>query len=325
MRELHQKIPTRFKSLGNRVENQAVLNRIHKFNTLIIAFLVFALSPTGIANEWANYYFPDALESYWVYEDQDGNELTRYAVEPEEIEGKNYRSFTYTPKLEDWADYEYYVRPYFYQVSDEWVAFFIGDELENAGKAATTRQMEDALGVMRETISSQGLPDGVSIDTNYDIQVEAQDYFYLLPTPVTFNEEWNAMKANVTVTLTVEIHGLPFELPEANQTITTYATIVETGKVVGTETVETEVGTFEDCLKIEYQTEASTEVELPPTLQQEGTGLVEQQIDESLTTLWLAPNVGIVKWTHEHEESDEVKMMELIQYEIKSTESQSGE
>ncbi len=324
MRELHQKPPTRSKSWRYRVRNQNGRNRT-KFSLLIAVLLVFGLSTTSMSNEWANYYFPDALDSFWVYEDQDGEELTRYAIEPEEMDGETYRAFSYSPRLEDWAEYEYSVRPYFYQVSDEWIAFSVGREVENALKAATTKQLEEGIAVMREAMSSQGLPDGVSIDFDYDIQVGAQDYFYFLPTPATFNEEWQAMQLNLTITMTIEIQGLPFEVPEANQTVKTYLTVVETGNVVSTEAVDTVAGTFEDCLKIEFQTETSTDIELPPELQAQGSALLgEQQTDESLTTLWLAPNVGIVKWMHEHEQSDEERSLELIQYEINSTESESN-
>ena len=31
-------------------------------------------------------YFPNTLGSYWVYEDQDGNELTRRVIEDKEID-----------------------------------------------------------------------------------------------------------------------------------------------------------------------------------------------------------------------------------------------
>ena len=64
---------------------------------MLTLLFVFSFSATLMGNEWANYYFPDALESYWHYEDQDGNELTRYAVEPVDIDGETYRAFSYAP------------------------------------------------------------------------------------------------------------------------------------------------------------------------------------------------------------------------------------
>ena len=83
---------------------------------ILALLLIFGCSTTLMGNEWANYYFPDALGNYWVYEDQNGDELTRYAIEPENIDGETYRAFTYDPGLENWADFEHYIQPYYYQV-----------------------------------------------------------------------------------------------------------------------------------------------------------------------------------------------------------------
>lgn len=297
------------------------------FRFILATLLLFGFSATLMGNEWANYYFPDAPGSYWVYEDQNGDKLTRYAIEPEEIDGEFYRAFSYDPALEDWADFEHYVRPYFYQVGADWVAFFVGTEIENALKAATMRQMEEMMVMVRQALQEQ-MPEGLNItfDIDYDIEVDSQDYFYFLPTPATFNEEWTAIEINVVLTMTIDFQGLPVEVPGGSaQTVKTYTTLVETGNVTGTETVETDAGTFEDCLVIEYRTDASTEtvtsVEVP-----EQPGSQDQQ-DVTLTTLWLAPNVGIVKFEHQHETSPEnaefgIEMpedqtLELTSYEIK--------
>ena len=303
------------------------------FRFILAILLLFGLSTTLIGNEWANYYFPDAPGSYWVYEDQNGDELTRYAIEPEEIDGEFYRAFSYDPRLEDWAEFEHYVQPYFYQVGTDWVAFFVGTEIENALKAATMQQMEEALVLMRQAMQEQ-MPEGlnISFDIDYDVEVDSADYFYFLPTPATFGEEWTAIETNVVLTLTIDIKGMPIEIPGGStQTVKTYTTLIETGNVTGTETVETEAGTFEDCLVIEYRTDASTEtvmsVEVP---QQPGP---QDQQDVTITTVWLAPNVGIVKFEHQHDASaeneelglatPEDQTLELIQYEIKSSSSEN--
>ena len=65
-------------------------------------------------------------------------------------------------------------------------------------------------------------------------------------------------------------------------------TIMETGIVKGTETVVAAAGTFEDCLKVEYRTE-TTAVFDPPPDEMDPPG-------EIVTTVWFAPNVGIVKF-----------------------------
>ena len=195
------------------------------------------------------------------------------------------------------------------------------------------KQMEELMAVIQQGMQEQ-VPEGlnISFDIDYDVEVESQDYFYFLPTPATFDEEWPAVEINVVVTMTIDIQGAPMELPGGSmQTIKTFTTLVETGNVTGTETVETEAGTFEDCLVIEYRTDATTEtvlsVEVP---QQPGP---QEQNDVTVTTIWLAPNVGIVKFEHVHEkpeqneafgglEGPEDQTLELIRYEITGSPSE---
>ena len=306
---------------------------LKKMRSIFILLLVFGFSAMSMGNEWANYYFPDMVGSYWTYQDQDGNELRRYAIEPEEIDGETYRAFSYEPALEDWADFEYYIQPYFYQIGDDWVALFVGTEIENSLKASTTREMEKMLPLMREQMMA-GAPEGAgfSIDLTYDIDVDSADYFYMLPTPATFNEEWTALELNVGMTLTMNIQGVPIEIPGgASPTIKTSSSIIEIWNVTGTETVETPAGTFEDCLRIEYQTNETVQMNMSiPGVEQQPP---EERNGTTVTTLWLAPNVGIVKFSHEHPESDKEKeklglepegesTLELINYEIKTSPSE---
>ena len=295
---------------------------LKKMQPIFMLFLIFGLSTISIGNEWANYYFPDTVGSYWTYEDQDGNELTRYAIEPEEIDGETYRTFSYDPALENWADFEHYTHPYFYQVGDDWVAFFVGEEIENQFKAVMEQEMEETLPTIRQQMIGDG-PGGVDLDLNYDVEVESGDYFYLLPTPVTYNEEWTSLEVSVTLTITMDIQGAPIEIPGGAPTIKTHLTLVETGVVTGTETVETAAGTFEDCLIIEYQTDTTMQMTVSiPGIEPEEP---EEQESIGVTTIWLAPNVGIVKFRYPSEDDEDEETLELTNYEIKSTESESGE
>ena len=289
---------------------------VKKMQSVFVLLCIFGFSATLMGNEWANYYFPDALDSYWTYEDQDGEVLTRYAIEPEEIDGETYRAFSYDPVLEDWANYQYYFHPYFYQVSDDWVAFFVGDDIENAMRAVTEQQWNEAMVAMKQQMNNQ-LPPGMSIDFNvtYDLDIQAQDYFYFLPTPATFNEEWEASRVDVEMDLQIDITSNVDGFPPTSQAITMFLTLVETGTVTGTETVDTSAGTFEDCLIIEYKMDATIETE--PDLPEAKT-MFADAYSGTLTTLWLAPNVGIVKVLQESESNDTVKTLELTQYEIKS-------
>ena len=301
---------------------------LKKIGFVSISLFIFGFSATLMGNEWANYYFPDTVGSSWTYEDQDGNELTRYAVEPEEVDGETYRAFSYEPTIDNWADFAYYVQPYFYQTSNEWVAFFAGTEIENAFKAVKAAHMEKIISLSREEIQRE-VPEGlnISLDIDYDVEVESQDYFYFLPTPATFDEEWAALELDVVMSMTFDF-GMP-EIPGGSeQTVTNYTTLVETGKVIGTESVETSAGTFEDCLRIEYRTDASTKIVAPEAAAALG-GIepeIQEQKDVSLATLWLAPNVGIVKFVHNQQlpeveielglEPPAEKTLELTRYEI---------
>ena len=297
---------------------------LKKFRSAFLLLLVFGFSSTLMANEWANYYFPDALGSYWTYENQDGDEFTRYAIEPQDIDGETYRAFSYDPPLENWEDYRYHLHSYFYQVGDDWVAFLTGDEIENAMKALVTNKLDEGvLQPLREQLD-QTAPPGVTFEISTTFEAEAQDYFYLFPTPVTYNEEWDSMVSQGKFVIRIDVAGDPNEIPPGGALIFTfYFDFSETGTVKTTETVETPAGTFEDCLKIEFQTDMGMTLETSPPL--EGMESMLPDNSKSLTTIWLAPNVGIVKMEQESDNNDTERTFELTNYEIKTTESGSGE
>ena len=297
---------------------------LKKSRSIFVLLFVFGFSATLMGNEWANYYFPDAVGSYWTYEDQDGEELTRYAINPEKIDGETYRAFSYDPPLETWEDYKYHLHPYFYQVGDDWVVLFTGDEIENAMKALVTKKLEEGvLQPLKEQLN-QTVPPGVTFEVSTTFEAEAQDYCYLFATPVTFNEEWNSMAIQGKFVVRIDVAGDPNEIPPGGALIFTFNfDVLEIGTVKTTETVETSAGTFEDCLKIEFQSEMEMTLETTPPI--EGTQSMVPDDSISSTTLWLAPNVGIVKMVQESENSDTVKSFELTKYDIKTTESESDE
>ena len=310
---------------------------LRKFRSAAVLLLILGFSSTLMGTERANDYFPNTVSSYWTYQDQDGNELTRYAVEPEEIDGETYHAFSHEPPLKNWADFEHYVQPYAYRVDDEGVTFFVGTETENAFKAVKIQQIEKRISLTRETIEQDAAANGlnISVETDYDVEVESQDYFHLLPTSTSLNEEWTALALNVTVSMTTEFKGMP-EVPgvPTKFIVDTYTTLVETGYITGTETVETPAGTFEDCLVIEYRADASIKT-VPPQiagLEADTEPVHQEQKDVSLTTLWLAPHVGIVKFVHNHQLSEEEqengleppseRTLELTRYEIQPSASE---
>ena len=282
---------------------------LKKFCVFLSLSLILGFSATLLGKEKTDTYFPHALGSYWVYKDQDGNKLTRRAVEKKTIEGETYHAFSYEPTLEDWIDYEHYVHPYFYQIRKDGIAFFVGDEVEKAFEAKLRKEME-ADSKKQQGISTTG---DVSADVSYEIEVEAKDDFYLLPTPIVFDKAWTATQISGSITLKLEIQSpIPnLQISGGDQESIPIA-LVEKGKVVTKETVKTAAGTFADCLKIEYWYAAMEKEDATKPNSSDTSGI------ES-TTLWLAPNVGIVKFIHVSADSKVKKSLELTQYEIKST------
>ena len=282
---------------------------LKRFRVFLSLSLILGFSATLLGKEKTDPYFPHALGSYWVYKDQDGNKLTRRAVETKTIENETYHAFSYEPAVEDWADYEHYVRPNFYQIRPDGISFFVGDEFEKAFEAKLRKEME-ADSKKQQGISTTG---DVSANVSYEIEVEAKDDFYLLPTPIVFDKAWTAMQISGSITLKLEIQStIPnLQVPGGDQEPIPIA-LVEKGKVTAKETVKTAAGTFEDCLKIEYWY-AATEKEDATKPTSSGTSGIES------TTLWLAPNVGIVKFIRVSADSKVEKSLELTQYEIKPT------
>ena len=299
---------------------------LKRFCTVFTLLLVFGLSTVLMGDELeTTQYFPDTLGSYWVYVDQDGNELTRRAVEDEEIAGETYRAFSYEPAFEDWIDYDYHIHPNLYHIGEEYVTFLVGNDARKAVRGHLAKEMGILLKMMKEMAPPEA---EAGFNLLYEIEIEAQDEFYTLPTSGTFHEKWEATQIKAKITLSPDPpQGDPEE-------ITLEFTIVETGKVEGMENIETPAGTFEDCLKIEYRTHTGVAI-FPDEAAEEGE---INPPGESVTTVWLAPNVGIVKYHQEAEDiflktipepqiraSTTVKTLELKKYEIKSADSEEDE
>lgn len=285
-----------------------------------VGALLFVLSITffntilmGI--EKTTNYFPATLGSYWVYEDQDGNELTRRAVEGEEIAGEMYHAFEYEPEFENWEDYDYHVHPTLFKVDETGIKYLIDDNVKKSYKQRLTNELQESV-----EKSAQNMPPEAQFKPNFDVEIENQSHFILLKFPITLNEEWETTRIKPTLDIKVNFNS-PDVDPELAGYITgsiLYFTIFETGIILTKETVDTLAGKYEDCLKIEYRTET-----VMPKLHG-GDG---PKAGESVTTLWLAPNIGIVKYHQEVEKpilsdfgnpetTTHVKTYELKKYEI---------
>ncbi|MDE0316684.1 MAG: hypothetical protein OXM61_17500 [Candidatus Poribacteria bacterium] len=272
---------------------------LKKLCPLLIFFLSFYFSSTLIGYESTHKYFPSTLGSFWIFEDQDGNEFTRQIIETEEITGETYYNFCYEPVLEDWKDFHRYMHLSLFNVGEEWITFVVGDKIKKAVAARLTREMEIFSKLAKSSLENSAPAElNLTVDFNYNVKVEAEDQFNLLPIQTTPDEEWEATQINAKITMKFDIQGLPdfqnaADIPE----MTVDFSIIETGKILGTETVETPAGTFEDCLKVEFKTETEMIASHPS-----GTG-TEDLPGESVTTLWFAPNVGIVKF---HQETEKI-------------------
>ncbi len=268
---------------------------LKRFSFIFSILLVLLLSATLRGNETAKLYFPSTLGSYWVYEDQNGNELTRQVVDGEEISGVTYKGFSYDPELEDWIDFDRHFVPYLYHVGDEWVSCLVGEEVEEAVKARLGKEMDTLSQLAQNVFANSAPPElNITISLIHDVEAKSEENLFLLPLDVSPNEEWDSLNVNATVSFTMDIQGLPdVQLAPDIPTITIDIDIQETGIILGTETVDVTAGTFEDCLKIQFQTDTELTTSEPnPDQEQPG---------ESVTTLWLAPNVGIVKFYQETE------------------------
>ena len=294
-----------------------------------ILLFAFYFSFVLLGNESSSKYFPDTLDSYWIYEDQGGNEFTRRAVEGEEIGDEVLSAFSYEPELENWKDYSLFFRPSLYKVNDEGIMLVVSDDVEKASKARLKYELDFFIESMMRIA-----PQGGSIDV--DIVTEAKDDFLLLPDTVVVNEEWDVAQKKAEIKLT--INDPTYGGPEP-ETISFVFDIYETGIVIGTETVIVPAGTYEDCLKVQYRTE--TTLSLFP---KDAVGPDNEDIEppgESVTTVWFAPKVGIVKYHQERQhiflevipddvgipivKPDDPKPItyELIKYEIKAEDTDS--
>lgn len=233
--------------------------------------LFFTLCAPLVRSEEAVNYFPSTIDSYWVYEDQDGSTLKRTVIEGEEIAGEIYNAFNYEPELKEWENFIKYICPELFNINDKEITHSVKEGIEKAVKAQLNKELNFLFQAFaQDGVHQDGLP-------TFDISVEAEDNISLLIKPTVTNEEWDVTKisANIEVLENGEVQG------------TLDYTIVETGMILGTEKVETFAGTFENCLKVQYQTE-TTAIFTPEEGGMDPPG-------ETVTTVWFAPNVGIVK------------------------------
>lgn len=285
--------------------------------------ILLSFSVVITAGDTVTEFFPTTEGSFWVYVDQEGNEFTRTSTEQKDITGEKYRAFNYEPPIEDWEKYNYLLHPFLYQIDEEWIRFYVANEIESAIKSKLKKRLDEIVAELRQKYTDQ-LPPGISLDVEYNIEPTAQDTLYFLPSTLNSEEKWITTQVSVRIQISMNIKGTEINIPEANKSVSLTMKLSETGQLIGKESVKTAAGTFENCLKIEYRTETTSSKNVESDIKQ---GLADQSPKDKITTLWLAPNVGIVQLTssladsEEVENSEEVEKIELKSYKIESPET----
>ena len=261
----------------------------------ITILLIFITTNVMSVKQNGQTYFPNTLNSFWVYEDQDGKELIRRVTESKIHDGRTYAGFKYEPELKESKDYTQFVYPMYCHYGEDWVSFHVGEKVKKAIKTRLTNEMELFSKLSISSLKKNFPPNSnITAALDYDIEVNAQSLLKLLPMQVEIDKQWKAIEINAKISMKFNIEGLKIfqDAEDFPTTILNFA-IVQKGKILGTESVETEAGTFDECLKIVYKTDTKM-TETHPIAPADLPG-------ESVTTLWFAPHVGIVKLQSETE------------------------
>ena len=241
-------------------------------------------------------YFPMTVGSRWVYRNLDGFEWVREVREAKEIGFHLYHVFNYVPPLED-TQFEFLKTPT-YATAPNRLLLLAENEIDDAIRQVIQQVNEFYLGYYKTKVVSDG-------------------ELTMLRLPLSAGRTWDAL--NISLRGGEGYFGFRHSF-EANWVVS--------GTSGYRETVETPAGSFEDCLKIQYETRQSVEFkwdanELDRRIWdnlwrdreeplREGLQSVFSNLmpNLKLETVWLAPGVGPVKI-----ESAE-RTAELIEYHL---------
>lgn len=269
---------------------------MYKRLPFLIAVLIILFTTNVMSGkEKGLQYFPSSPDNFWVYQDQDGNEFTRLAAAGKLDDGKMYAGFKVLPALKESKDYTRFLHPAYCHYEEDCVSLHVGEKLRKAIKARITDEMALFSKLSVDSLKENLPPDkNIKVDLDYDIKVDTDEHLKLLNHQIDIDSEWKSIEINAKITMKFNIEGLDI-FPDAEDLPTTILdfAIVEKAKVMGTESIETPAGTFDSCLKIVYRTETKM-TETRPIASADVPG-------ESVTTIWYAPQVGIVKIRSETE------------------------
>lgn len=275
---------------------------------IVIAVLLVLFTTNGMSGkEKGHPYFPSSSKMIWVYEDQDGNELTRQVAESKLDDGKMYAGFKAEPVLKESRDFTRFLHTAYCHFGEDFVYLLVGEGLRKAIKARLTDEMELFSKLSVNSLKKNLPPDNnITVDLDYKIKVDPIDHLKLLHKQVAMEKEWKALEINAKIVMKFNIEGIEIfkDAEDLPTTILDFA-IVEKAKVVGTESIKTPAGTFHECLKIVYKTDTKM-TETRPIASADLPG-------ESVTTIWFAPHVGIVKI---HSETEKIFLHALREREL---------
>ncbi len=233
--------------------------------------------------------FPVDIGSYWIYTDQDGNELIRRVSDDKEIDGKKYRAFEYKPKLSNALDLQPLLHTTLFNIDNVKVIVCLSDELEIAFEKRLKKELHIYSQLARSSFIEIYPPDsGITFDVKFEIEVKPDKELILFDMLVPVRTEWVVNTTEIKIKIIQDIQGLPdfgdaIDNPESVITLK----ITQTAKKLGPYNVVTPAGEFDRCSKIEYKTK--TEVKSDNIL------TPELKAGETVTTIWFAEHVGIVK------------------------------
>ena len=226
-------------------------------------------------------YFPMTVGSRWVYRNPDGSEWVREVKEATEIGLHLYHVFNYHPPLEE-AQFEFLKTPKIAAAPNR-LLLLIENEIDDAISGAIEQVDRFYLDFYKTKIVSDG-------------------ELTMLRLPLSAGLRWDALNISLRGGEGIGEFSHSFE-----------ADWVVTGTAGFRESVETPAGSFEKCLKIQYETNESVEFEWGPDergrdiwediwrdreepLREELSAVYSNLMPNlNLETVWLAPGVGPVK------------------------------
>ena len=321
---------------------------IPRYFTAVVGFAVILLSlgcsdepidnirdtslPPGSTDAPSTIYFPMSTGNRWVYRNPDGSEWAREVAQSEIIEHDSYYSFTYNPPLA--GEHPDFIKSPTYVVAPDGI-FLLNkkNDINDAVWQTVLLSKGDFSGWSRGHKFSNGVwsirrqHHDILVYLFYSqIRVTEHSDFTLLHFPPDYPQRRKVIHMTITGNDNLHpeayVHG--FEAKVRIWGNTSFEPVVTTS-----------IGRFENCLKLEYSTDATPvetlvyetgELRARNTDQENKSFLehLEDEINSELTkllpslmqnlnlqTVWLAPGVGPVKI----ETPDGIA--ELIDYDIK--------